>query len=671
MKNYLCIVLLSCVGWVSNLIAAPLFSFADYDRLTTIAEPAFSPDGDYLLYSLSSNNLEKDMVQSDLWRVRWRDGQTTALTQTPESSEWLPRWSPDGSGLAFLSDRGSETQSTQIWFMPAFGGEARQLTDFPGGVEDFVWSPDGSQLALIALDPPLSKNDAATAGSAPPIVTRRFYFKEDGAGYLTEQRRHLYLFSLEKEMATALTSGQVDADLPSWSPDGRQIAFVTKRGPDPDRHLNFDIYVIEARAGGRERQLTQFSGPDASPDQAARPAWSPDSQRIAYLQGGETKWIDYAPQQLAVVEVASGKSSVVAALDRSFQQPRWSLDGRSLYALIEDNRVTHLARIDLRNSKITYLTRGAEFYTDYALGAKGRIAALGGDVSRPYELRALTGKKWRALSTHDSFLSDRQLAQVEPLSVASTDGVRIDGFLVKPPGFQAGRRYPLIVNLHGGPVYQFSYEFMPDWQLYAASGYMVMALNPRGSSGRGFDFARTIYADWGNKDVKDIHAGVDYLIAQGSVDSQRLAVGGWSYGGILTNYLIASDNRFAAAVSGAGIAHFIAAYGHDQYTLAYESELGKPWENPELYNRLSYPFLKADRIKTPTAFQCANLDYNVPCLGSEQMYQALRSLNVPSELVIYQEQGHSLSVPSDRRDSIQRELAWYARFLDRLPQPVK
>jgi len=254
-------------------------------------------------------------------------------------------------------------------------------------------------------------------------------------------------------------------------------------------------------------------------------------------------------------------------------------------------------------------------------------------------------------------------AFVEEIRFRSADGTEIEGLLLKPLDAVPGRRHPTILRLHGGPVYQFSREFMADWQAYAAAGFAVLAVNPRGSSGRGFEFAKAIYADWGNRDVQDVLAGVDHAVALGVADPERLGVGGWSYGGILTNYVIAADARFQAAVSGAGATNTFASYGFDQYTREYEAELGTPWDNPDAYARVSRPFLQAGRIATPTLFQCAERDFNVPCLGAMQMYQALRSREVPTQLVVYPGQYHGLDVPSYLVDRLQRNIDWYSRYL--------
>ena len=235
--------------------------------------------------------------------------------------------------------------------------------------------------------------------------------------------------------------------------------------------------------------------------------------------------------------------------------------------------------------------------------------------------------------------------------------------MVLPPGFEPGRRYPAIFDLHGGPVYQFSHEFDMDQQLFAAAGYVVVAINPRGSSGRGFDFARAIYADWGNLDVKDISAGMDYAISTGIVDPERIGVGGWSYGGILTDYMIASDPRIKAGISGAGLGNPLGTYGVDMYAREYELELGPPWKTLDTWIKLGYPLLKADRIRAATMFQCAGEDDNVPCVGAQQMYQALTSLGVPTSLVIYPGENHGLSIPSYLQDRMRRNIEWYDRWL--------
>ncbi len=664
---------LALAGFVAGAVlafaaaAAPArFSIDDLTRIANLSEIDLSPDGEWVVYSVSEANLEEDETTTDLWRARWDGSGKRALTRTPGDDEYAAQFSPDGKWIAFLSDRGDEDAETQVWLMPADGGEAEALTEFPGGVSEFDWSPDSTRLAVIANDPerPVGEEEPK---QPDPIEINRYYFKEDYVGWVTDLRQHLYLFDVAGRKATQLTSGANDEYLPAWSPDGKRIAFVSKRGPDPDRHLNWDIYVMEARAGAEERQVTQFPGADNDPSLESPLAWSPDGGRIAYVSQGEDKWIYYAPWSLAVVDVATGAVTRPAGVDGFHTKPRFTADGQAVLALVEASRVTHVSRIELATGAATPLTGGTRFDYDFAAAANGRVAVLGGDSLHPYRIEAAEPAGLRVLADHNEWLKDRQLATTEEITFKSADGTSIDGFLVKPVGYVAGRSYPAILRIHGGPVYQFSHEFMEDWQVLAANGYVVIGANPRGSSGRGFEFAKAIYADWGVKDTADVLAAVEYAVKQGVADPERLGLGGHSYGGILTNQVIARDTRFKAAVSSAGVANIFGSWGVDMYIREYELELGLPWRDREAFERVSFPFFNADRIRTATLFICHELDDNVPCIGSMQMYQALRTLGVPTRLVIYPGEHHGLTIPSYIKDKMQRILDWYGLYLGVLP----
>ncbi len=662
-------VLLSAVllGATVNAAEKRPLSIEDLGRMENLTAPAFAPDNDRIAYVVGSANTDSDASVSDLWQVRYSGGAAIQLTHTSFASEWLPRWSPDGRWLAFLSDRG-EDGTTQVWVLPSVGGEARQVTEFKGGLEDYDWAPDSRRLVVVSEDPPPEgvKDSRGEARPPPPIVITRHQFKEDYRGYLTDRYRHLHVVSLDDGAAVQITSGPFDHLMPAWSPDGRHIALISKRDhPEPDRTLDYDVFVMAPEPGAAPRRVSALEGTDVDPYWESRPEWSPDSTRLVWLQSTEDRWIYYAPWQLTVADIGSGEITTPARIDRCFFKPRWSPDGRSIYALVEQNRNTWLARIDNDEADpekaVKYLREGRRFAYDYALAGDGRVVVLEGDDVSPYELRTVE-RKSRNLTPHNAFLAEVALKSAQDFSFPS-DGHRIDGLLMYPAGYQAGKRYPAVVRLHGGPVWQFSHEFWFDWQLFSAQGYVVVAINPRGSSGRGFEFSRAIYADWGNADVRDVLAGVDHVVAMGVADPERLGVGGRSYGGILTNYVIASDGRFKAAESGAGASNMLASYGHDQYVREYELELGTPWEDFEEYLRVSYPFLNAGRISTPTHFYCAEKDFNVPCLGAEQMYQALRSRGVPTALVVYPGEHHGMTVPSYLKDRLQRSLDWYDRFL--------
>jgi dipeptidyl aminopeptidase/acylaminoacyl peptidase len=681
---------LALVAAVVTLAAAAAepekFSVDDLVRVASLSDIDLSPDGAFVAYAVGEPDLEADEPRYDLFRARWDGSDRRRLTRTDDADEWAPAFSPDGKWIAFLSDRDGgddDDAETQVWLMPADAGEAEALTSFAGGVSDFEWSPDGTRLAVIANDPERAEGEEEPP-QPEPIVIERHYFKEDFVGLLTDKRQHLYVFDMASRKATQLTSGAHEEHLPAWSPDGKRIAYVTKRGPDPDRHLNWDLYVVEARAGAEEKQLTYFAGADNDPSLESRPAWSADGKRIAYLQQGEDKWIYYKPWSLAVIDVESGTVSRPAGVEQNHTQPVFTADGGAVLALAEGSRVTHLSRIDLATGAIAPLTTGPRFDVEFDVAADGRIAVLGGDDLHPYRLEAIgegadtsapgsaevSVPSARVIADHNEWLKDRRLAPVEEITFRSADGTPIDGFLVKPVGYVAGKRYPTILRLHGGPVYQFSHEFMEDWQVFAANGFAVVAANPRGSSGRGFEFAKAIYADWGNKDGADVLAAVDYAVRQGVADPDRLGIGGHSYGGILTDQVIARDARFKAAVSSAGAANFYGVWGYDMYIREHEQELGFPWRDRAAYDRVSFPFFNADRITTPTLFLCEELDANVPCIGSMQMYQALRTLAVPTRLVIYPGEYHPVTVPSYLKDRMERMLDWYARYLGvLLPRP--
>ena len=635
-----------------------LIDVADVQRLVDIGEPLFTPDGASVIFSASEANVTEDASVSDIWIVDLANRSPRRLTSTPTVSESAPRISADGKRLAFISD--VDDAGSQVWMIDLPFGAARQVSDIKGGVSDFDLSPDGTTIIAIAEVGTRVGEDPEKPGA--PIVIDRFVFKEDGRGYLDDRRQHLFRLDVATGEAKQITHGNFDHLYPRISPDGKSIALVSKRQGDTDRNSNYDVYVLPVSGEGEPRAIGSDPRADGEPDWDSPPAWSPDSKQLVWLRSGEGKWIYYSPQQLVVADVASGTARELAHIDRWFTRQKFSADGKSILALIEQDRDTWLAKVDIASGSIQYLTSGARFAYDFAASSQGTIALVDSDASRPYSLRALKDGAWSTLADLNPWLSDVTLAPYQNLTWRS-GGTDIHGILVLPPGHKPGKKHPLIVKVHGGPVYQYSHEFMFEWQALAAKGYAVLAVNPRGSSGRGFDFAKAIYADWGAKDAADVSAGIDAVIKMGVVDANRIGVGGWSYGGILTNYMIASDKRIRAAVSGAGMSHFIGGYGADQYARDYEFELGTPWEKPDVWRRVSYPFFKANTITAATLFLCSQEDTNVPCLGGEQMYQALRSRNVPTRLVVYPGETHSLSTPSHVQDRIQRSLDWYDKYL--------
>jgi dipeptidyl aminopeptidase/acylaminoacyl peptidase len=685
----LCLVLVGSLQAQSPAPERRPFSLEDLHALRDVSDPQISPDGAWVVYTVGTDDVADDQNVSDLWMTSW-DGQTTIrLTSTPKVSEHTPRWSPDGRYLAFLSSRGDSADADQLWLLNRRGGEAELITHVKAGISDYAWSPDGSRLVCViqdddsvevstVVDPavlevtdlqgnPTLQPGRSTAEhkTTPPLVIDRFYFKEDYTGYVRRKRKHLYLFDPATQSLKQLTQGESDELLPAWSPDGQYLVFSSKRvGDDPDRHDNWDLYVIQAAPGAVARQLTTFTGSDNHPDWESHPAWSPDGRFIAYLEGGPDSLIYYAAPKLAVIPwgARGGPTPLTSALDRAVAEPEWSADGRTLYFRVEDDRTWYLASMAAGGGPIERVLDGRRVVSAYSRSRDGRMVVLVDAPDHPAEVFAVEGSVLRALShQNDSLLAERQVAPVEEITVKSKDGTPVNGFLVRPLG--AAGKAPAILQIHGGPVSQFEDGFTFYWQLLAARGYAVIGMNPRGSSGRGGKYALAIWADWGNRDAQDVLAGVDYAVKIGVADSARLGVGGWSYGGILTNYVIAQDTRFKAATSGASISNILAGYGTDMYVREYQAELGVPWKNTATWIRLSSPFLHADRIRTPTLFLCGEKDFNVPLLNSEQMYQALKSLGVPTKLVIYPDQYHGISKPSYQKHRLEQYLAWYGEYI--------
>ena len=698
-------------GLVAATIAFPasaadkrLMRVSDLDLLKTVGRPAVDPSGNWVAYSVGEIDAASDKNFGHIWMTSWDGSRTVQLTNRKGESESSPRWSPDGRFLAFISSRDDEKERDQLWLLDRTGGEAKRPAEINGSVVDYAWSPNGKQIAVILLDPdpdeaanaaaqttlasppkpgdpqaPQTSPEQPRAADSPPaatakkdekkpkpIVIDRFQFKRDIDGYLGKQRQRLVLLDLASGTTRRLTTGEFDESLPVWSPDGSRILFVGKRDEDQDRSYNYDLFVVQASgAPTAPQRLTSFKGADNDPGVESYPAWSPDGRNIAYLQGGPVELFSYGVRTLAVIPAAGGAPRIVTpGLDRNISHPLWSSDGKSLRFTVEDDGAEWIGRIALKGGSVQPVLKGRQVADFITANRSGKTAILLSDSRSLTEVYALDGGKLRPLSrANDALLAQLALSPVEETRFKSADGTEVHGFLLRPSSVSTSERVPAVLRIHGGPQSQFAAAFSPEWQILAANGYAVIAANPRGSTGRGQEYAKSIYAAWGSVDVQDVLAGVDDAVARGVADPKRLGLGGWSYGGMLTNYTIASDKRFKAATSGASISNILAGYGTDQYILDYETELGKPWEKTETWMKISYPFYHSNRIVTPTLFLAGEKDFNVPLLNSEQMYQALRSQGVDTQLVIYPGEFHGLKRPSFIRDRMQRYLDWYATRL--------
>ena len=627
----------------------------DLYRLKTVGAPAISPDGQWIAYTVTTADSAKDKSNTDVWMTSWDGAQTIQLTSSPDA-ETTPKWSPDGRYLSFLSSR-EGGKGSQLWLLDRRGGEAKRVTELKGGIDEYDWAPDSKRIALIMRDVTEPDSNA----KPKPIVIDRYHFKDDDNGYLDSARSHLYAFDLDAKKATRLAPGKFDESNPTWSRDGKWIAFQSDRSsPDADRANNADIYVVEAKESAAPRQLTTFNGPDTGPL-----AWSPDGQLIAYLRGSEPKYFAYTEERLAVVPAAGGEPRVLtAALDRPVSSPRFTADGKSIVFLYVDDRAELIGRVPVAGGAAQPLIDGRRVVSAITTARDGKTAVLAATATQPFEVYAFENGTLRQLSHHnDALLAELTLATTQDVQVKTKDGTDVHGLLSTPAGYASGTKLPLLLRIHGGPGSQDQHAFSLERELFAANGYAVLNVNYRGSNGRGERYQQAIFADWGNKEVVDLLAAVDYAISIGVADPDRLGIGGWSYGGILTDYTTATTTRFKAATSGAGSALQTSMYGVDEYVYQYDNELGPPWKSQDLWIKLSYPFYHADRITTPTLYLGGDKDFNVPLVGGEQMYQALRSLNVPTQLVIYPDQHHGLTRPSFLYDRLTRYVNWYDKYL--------
>lgn len=673
----------------------------DLARIATVGDPQIDAGGDWVAYTVQTTDVEADKRETHLWMTRWDGSRTVQLTGRKGENENTPRFSPDGHWIAFISSRGDDHEDDQLWLLDRAGGEGMKLPGITGSVADIAWSPDAKTIALIVKDPdPDEKANAAASAVTPatpkpgaptapvaepaapaataptkaddkdkkpkPIVIDRFQFKQDIAGYLRTQKARLWLYDLATRTARRATTGDYAEALPAWSPDGRNIAFTSKRVADPDRTYDSNLFVVAVGAKpAAPKALTSYAGADNDEDFASYPAWSPDGRSIAYLQGGPVELFSYGVRTLAVVPAAGGAPRILtASLDRNVTHPMWSSGGKAIRFTVEDDGTERIAEVPAGGGTLRNVTGGFRVFTAPAQAPNGRLVSLVSTPDRPAEVFAAEGDTLRQLShQNDAWLAEVDVAPVVATRFKSRDGIEVHGFLTIPRDAKPGRPLPTVLFNHGGPQAQFNAGFNTAWQIFAGAGYAVASSNPRGSTGRGEAFAKALYADWGGPAVPDALAAVDDAVARGIADPKRLVVGGWSYGGMLTNYLIASDTRFKAAVSGASISNVLAGYGTDQYIRDYEAELGVPWKNMEVWLRNSYPFYHNERIVTPTLWMAGDKDFNVPLLNSEQMYQALKSRNIDTRLVIYPGQYHGLTRPSFLKDRMDRWLGWYRDHL--------
>jgi len=624
-------------------------------EISNLSSPLISPEGDWILYSVSKADAQKDKNVSQLYMINKTGTETVSLTEQTKGVGSY-QWSPEGKYISFLTAGKEEKEGSQLFLLDRRGGEPIQLTHIKGEIAAYKWFKDGSKILFEIKDPSFA--DTAKSKVRQPYEIDRYHFKADYEGYLDNRKTHLYTFDVKTKTLDTLTKGANNETDAVVSADGKWVAYASNVSVDFDKNENTDIFLLSLTKDAKPTQLTFYKGTDR------RPKFSPDYTKIAFLRSSsEDPFNMYDIQHLGIIDMASKTDKVITKqYDLSIDNIFWSLDGKSIFGTADDDRKQNIIQINASTGAVNAFTNEVGVYNGINMNEKGKMVALFSTPNQPNEVFLNEGAGFKQVThVQDAFVNSIQKVVVKGFSAIASDNNKVNGILFLPDS--NAKKLPLILFIHGGPVAQDEYSFDLTSQIFAAAGYAVANVNYRGSSGRGANYTKSIYGDWGNKEVKDIIGVADYLIKSGVVDENKMAIAGWSYGGLLTNYTIATDKRFKAAVSGAGGSLMLSFYGTDQYISQYEPELGKPWENLQKWLDVSYPFFKVKEIKTPTLFMASQADFNVPVVGAEQMYQAFKSVGIPTQLIIYPNQNHGIRVPSYLVHRLNSHLDWFKKYL--------
>lgn len=657
--------------------AKPPFKPEDVFDLQWAADPQISPDGRSIAYVRMGMDIKTDRARGVVWLMGADGGHARPLSGADNSSR--PRWSPDGTRIAYLGV-GSDG-SKQLFMYWAENGVTAAISHFTESPSSLTWSPDSRSLAFtmstpaerkpLKVDVPEAPKGAKWAD--PPKLIDRMVFRIDGEGYLPNAYSQLFVVSADGGAARQLTHGDFDTDgAPAFTADGKSVLISANRRADAEfEPLDDEIYRVDL-ADASMHALTDRRGPDRNP------VVSPDGRHIAYL-GFDDRRMGYQPTQLYVMDIDGAHSHpLTATLDRDAAAPRWSKDGSRLFFQYEDHGSGMLAAVDLAG-KVTALAHdlgGNDItrpYTggSFSVAANGRFAYTRATTNAPAALA--TGTSGRDVVTltglSDALLGERSLGMLEAVNFkSSADGRTVQGWIIKPPGFDPVRKYPLILEIHGGPFAAYGPSFAAELQLYAAAGYVVLYVNPRGSTGYGEEFADLIHHAYPGKDYDDLISGVDEVLGRGYVDAQRLFVTGGSGGGVLTAWIVGHTNRFRAAVVVKPVINwtsFVLTADMTGYFYRYWFE-GFPWDNVEAYWNRS-PLAYVGNVQTPTMLMTGEVDYRTPSTEAEQFYEALKLRKIDTALVRVPNASHDISArPSLLIDKVAYVLAWF-RAHDTVP----
>ena len=661
-------------------LAAPLHAqkrgvtAEDYFSFELVSDPHISPDGSRVVYVVSRVDRAQNRRVPSVW-IAPTDGSSPARVLIGE--EWspgAPRWSADGTLIQFISARApNDTGSTaarrgpapraQLWLQPVGGGAPRRVTSIMNGVSNCTPSPAGNKAVCLVRTGPSDKWPAGKERSDVRHYSHISY-KFNDTGWYDDRRSHLWVVDLATGDARQITEGDDwnDTD-PQWSPDGSRIAFVSDRtGHEYDGGRNSDVWTIAA-TGGSLTKVSTAEGPDN------QPRWSPDGRSIAFVTAAG----DEAPPQIMIAPANGGTAtSPYPSLDLLPTDLQWSNDGASLYFDTGVKGEFQVFRIELSAHRLSQVTTGARAARSPSFATKARrMVYLVNDFTHLDDVysAAVDGSGERKLSNHNAALwSQLSFAPVQRMTYKGADGWDVDGFLVKPLDWQAGKSYPLVLSIHGGPAGQYGVDWFHEFQMYAARGWAVFFTNPRGSTGYGRKFQRGIENEWGGKDYIDIMNGLDAAIAANPwIDTTRLGVTGGSYGGYMTNWIVGHTNRFKAAVTLRSISNFISDDGTRDGAYGHKDDFGGDiFQKYDLFWDRS-PLKYVKNVTTPILILHSDNDFRVPIEQGEQWFRALKHYNKTAEIVFFPRENHNLTrtgEPKHLVESLNWQLYWFDRYLD-------
>ena len=644
---------------------------ADFMKFQFIGRPIVSPCGKKVAYTVARPDPDKNDYSIAIWVYDACESTSTQFTHG-QVKDRNPRWSPDGKYLAFRSNRKDDEQ---IWIMPTSGGEARQLTKIRNGLQDFEWSPDSSRIGFITKwDGTEEKPDDKKYKSDVKEYTRIKY-KFDGGGFWDHKRRHVWVVDVASGEQTQLTTGDFDDDSIAWSPSGQEIAFVSRRKDDADFVNIRDLWVVNVKSKDL-RQVFESIGPVSSP------AWHPDGNLIGYVGHDNSQknttntglWVVEArggsPRNLtASVDIAVG-GSPTADMSYGVEEADWMWvdGGKAAYFVTGFHGEGRLYKVIL-DGAISEVVTGEGAITGFDVANGGEIYFSYGDHYHPGDLYVMKpgAEKRRLTAINKAILGEVDIAQVERMYFKGKDNWDIEGWLMKPAGFDPSKKYPMVLEVHGGPHAMYGAAFFLEFQLLAAKGFVVLFTNPRGSGGYGEAFTTACKGDWGGGDYQDLMLAVDQVIAKGFVDDKRMGVTGGSYGGFMTNWIVGHTDRFRAACTMRCVSNLYSFYGTSDigFTFGDNEFPGNPWDNRDILWERS-PFTYVKNIVTPLLILHSEQDHRCPIEQGEQMFTALKKLGREVQFVRFPDEGHNLSrsgKPQHRVERLERVIGWFEKHL--------